>query len=345
MPIASLAQVEESTTKYLKVSPISNEHSAMTVETAANSTVKISIDGQVVFAQFVADANLFELEFSQFGFSRLAADSIVKVIATDASNRIEERQIVVTNRMPLNVILSKIYDSSTSFTGKTEPYAKVEYELGSRECGVTTADDKGRFYFKLNNEHRASSLWIHVTAVDGLKRENIKFSILGTTKPLLTIEEISNKTTVVKGTTPGERAIKVKLYIYGKEKYSTKSNAFANYSLKIARKKAGTKLRLTATDSSGNITVKNSVVVDRIAPKTPVVNKIDKKTKKVTGRAEKKATVYMYKAERFLGKTTVNATGKFSISLKRQQAGMKLTIYAKDRAKNKSKPLVITVKK
>lgn len=341
------AYAAESTAPDLVVSPISNQNSNMTIQTSPNVTTKIYIDEQMVYSQLVTDSNPFEIEFSLIGPSRLAAGSVVKVTSTNAENIMTEKQVIVTNRAELTVTLAKVYDWSTSITGKTEPYAKVSYELGSRDYDETTADSNGKFTFELNKETvaTASSIWIHVRATDGLEINNKSFSIIDTKKPEITFNKISNKTTTVKGTTPGDRDIKIKLYINGKEKYSTKSNASGNYSMKIAQQKAGTELKLTATDSTGNKTTKKITVADKIAPTTPTVNKVYKTSKKVTGKAEKKSTVYVYKGKKYLGKAKVNSKGKFTVKIAQQKAGSKLKVYAKDQAKNKSKSKMVTVKK
>lgn len=340
----STVYAEESEAPHLIISAITNQNSNMTFETSPHVDVKIYVDDVEIYARYITESNPYEIEFTEWGLSRLTAGSVVKVTATNADNVTTERQVVVTDRAPLTVTLSKIYDWSTSFTGKTEPFAKVEYELGSRGYGQVTANHNGEFAFQIDNKYADTTIRIKVTAVDGVVIENKVFNIIDTKKPKLTVNKISNKTTIIKGTTPGDRDINIKVYVNGKEKYSMKSNAFGNYSKKIAKQKAGTKLKITATDSAGNKTTKNSTVADKIAPKTPTVNKVYKTAKKVTGKAEKKSTVYVYKGKKYLGKTTANSKGKFTVKIAKQKAGSKLSVYAKDQAKNKSKTKKVTVK-
>ncbi|MGG3942759.1 Ig-like domain-containing protein [Peribacillus psychrosaccharolyticus] len=65
------------------------------------------------------------------------------------------------------------------------------------------------------------------------------------------------------------------------------------------------------------------------------VSKITSKTDKVTVTSEKGATIIIKKGKTEIGKTTVNKKGNYTVKIKPQKKGSKLTIIALDKAGNK----------
>ena len=87
----------------------------------------------------------------------------------------------------------------------------------------------------------------------------------------------------------------------------------------------------------------NFKVVDKIAPKPPVVNKVTTKSIKVTGSGEKYAQVTVYKGKTLIAKSAVNNRGKFALKINKQKKNTVLNVYLTDKSKNKSKPKSIKV--
>ena len=77
-------------------------------------------------------------------------------------------------------------------------------------------------------------------------------------------------------------------------------------------------------------------------PATLIVNKISDKTTTITGKTEAKATVEVKLGSKLLGKATTDSRGNYKVKIKAQKAGTKLTVIARDQAKN-AKTLAITV--
>ncbi|MFJ7829293.1 Ig-like domain-containing protein [Peribacillus sp. NPDC046944] len=84
---------------------------------------------------------------------------------------------------------------------------------------------------------------------------------------------------------------------------------------------------------------------DTTPPATPTVNKVTTKSTKVTGKAEKGATVYVYRGQTKLGQATASSSGTYSVKIPKQKKDTTLKIYAKDVAGNKGKIKTIKVKK
>lgn len=102
----------------------------------------------------------------------------------------------------------------------------------------------------------------------------------------------------------------------------------------------------TIKDKAGNIVSRKIVVknIDKIAPGKPSVNKLTSKSKSVDGKAEKNSTVYVYRGSSYLGKSSVNSNGTYSVKISKQKKKVTLTIFAKDKAGNKSKLTKVVIK-
>ena len=85
------------------------------------------------------------------------------------------------------------------------------------------------------------------------------------------------------------------------------------------------------------------VVVDVVAPRKPVVKKVDNNDKVVTGKAEAGSSVTVKNGTKVLGTAKAASTGAFSVKIAVQKAGAKLTVRAKDSAGNVSSSASVTV--
>jgi hypothetical protein len=65
---------------------------------------------------------------------------------------------------------------------------------------------------------------------------------------------------------------------------------------------------------------------------------------KITGKAEKGSTVYIYNGKKLLGKQTVTCKGTFTIKISFQKKGSVMKVYTRDKAGNNSKAVTIRVK-
>jgi hypothetical protein len=157
-----------------------------------------------------------------------------------------------------------------------------------------------------------------------------------------TVNPIWDKHTVITGKTTPNRTVYAK---NGSTRIgSVKSEANGEYSMTIAKQKAGSKITVYAKDPAGNTSTTRVVtVIDKTAPKAPTVNNITTKSKAVTGTAEKGATVHVYRGSTYLNKAIVDSKGNFNIAIPRQKAGRTISVYAVDKANNKSKTTSVKV--
>ncbi len=84
---------------------------------------------------------------------------------------------------------------------------------------------------------------------------------------------------------------------------------------------------------------------DTVAPKITKVDPVKKNATVVKGKTEAAAVVTVKAGKTNLGKATADKKGNFSVKIKAQKVGTKLSVTAKDKAGNVSKAVVVTVKK
>ncbi|PEC50640.1 hypothetical protein COJ46_07620 [Bacillus sp. AFS077874] len=163
----------------------------------------------------------------------------------------------------------------------------------------------------------------------------ITFTIDKTKPTTPTMNTVSDQSTTITGT--AEAGSTVKLYINSKLQKSTTAASNKSYKFTISKQKSGTTVSVTSTDKAGNVSATKSLkVLDKTPPALPVVNKVTSKSKTVTGSAEKYASVKIYRGSTLIGQSSVNSSGKFSVSIKVQKANTYLKVYVTDKSGNKS---------
>jgi len=102
--------------------------------------------------------------------------------------------------------------------------------------------------------------------------------------------------------------------------------------------KSGNYTLIVKDQANNTTTVK--FTVDKTIPAIATVNKVTSKTTKVTGKAEKYATVEIYRSTTRIGTAKVYSSGTFSVNIKAQKKSTVLKVYVKDKAGNVSKKAI-----
>jgi hypothetical protein len=84
-------------------------------------------------------------------------------------------------------------------------------------------------------------------------------------------------------------------------------------------------------------------VVDKTPPKKPTIYTVSNINTSVKGKAEAYSTVNVNRGSTTIGKGTALSNGTYSVTIPKQKAGTKLTVYARDRAGNLSSGATVTV--
>ncbi|MGG0663027.1 Ig-like domain-containing protein [Viridibacillus arvi] len=241
-------------------------------------------------------------------------------------------------------VVESIGDSATVVKGKATANATVYIYNNNNLLNKVKADTKGNFSLTIKKQAAGSNIIAISENAEGVRSNNASLVVKDITSPIAaTANIVSDQTTSVKG--KAEAGSKVTIYNGSKLLASTTASTKGTYSLTIKKQKANSTLKIYVTDAAKNKSKAYTLkVVDKTAPKAPSVKKVTKSTTKVTGTAEKGAKVYVLKGKTSIGKGTVNSKGQFTVKIKNQKANTKLTVYAKDKAGNKSNATKVTVK-
>ncbi|MFD4707965.1 S8 family serine peptidase [Gottfriedia sp. NPDC058432] len=121
---------------------------------------------------------------------------------------------------------------------------------------------------------------------------------------------------------------------------SGKTNEAGDFTLPIAKQKAGTVLVITASNEDGKVSSGTTItVVDITAPDAPIVNTVTKKDQTITGKTEANATV-MIKINNVVSEVKADKNGYFSLEIPHNAngtfTGTVIYVTAKDAAGNVS---------
>ncbi|MBD8004273.1 Ig-like domain-containing protein [Bacillus norwichensis] len=247
---------------------------------------------------------------------------------------------------PAKPVVQKVSDRDTVVKGSAEAEATVYVKAGTANLGKAVSDSQKSFSVTIKKQKAGTKLEVYAVDKAGNKSDAATVTVIDKTPPAMpTVSKVSNRDLKVTG--KAEAGSKVTVKAGGKVIGSATADKAGKYVVTLkAKRKAGTALYVKATDKAGNASKERKViVVDKIPPKVPEVNKVTNKTTTVKGKAEKGATVYVKSGKKELGTAVVNSKGNFSVKIKKQKAGTVLNIYAKDKAGNTGKAAKVTVKK
>lgn len=121
---------------------------------------------------------------------------------------------------------------------------------------------------------------------------------------------------------------------------SGKANEAGDFTLPIAKQKAGTVLVITASNEDGKVSSGTTItVIDITAPDAPIVNKVTKKDQTLTGKTEANAMVTI-KIKNEVSEVQADKNGYFSLAIPHRDygefTGTVISVTAKDAAGNVS---------
>lgn len=237
---------------------------------------------------------------------------------------------------PLTIGL--VSDKTTVLSGKTSPNLQVTLKVSGKEY-KKSADSKGNFYFSIPKQKVGSKIEAFVSNSYGTKKVTV--TVVDKTAPgLPKVNSIADNHTIIKGKTEPYASVYAK--VGTKQIGYGKANIRGEFTIKIPKQKAGVSISVFAKDKAGNIgPAKVLKVLDKTAPSSPKITKV---FPKITGKAEKGSTVYIYNGKKLLGKQTVTSKGTFSIKIASQKKGSIMRVYTRDKAGNNSKAVTIRVK-
>jgi len=239
-------------------------------------------------------------------------------------------------------IVDEVGDSDISVHGKADKDTAIVITSNGSILGTGYSDKDGYFTISIPRQAAGTNLVIYAEQ-NGIKSEETTVTVIDKTAPAAPkVNEVSDLDTSVTGTAEANAKITVKKGSTVLRSETVKVDG--TFTVTIPKQKAGTNLILYVEDKAGNKSSENNVtVVDKTAPSAPKVNSISDKDTNISGTTEVNATVTVKSGSKILGTTTTDKSGKFKIKIAKQKAGTTLSVYAEDKAKNRSKAVSVKV--
>ncbi|PFH87760.1 Ig-like domain-containing protein [Bacillus sp. AFS088145] len=326
---------------------IGDNDAVLTGKTEPNATITVKISDKVI-ASGKADSN----GTYQIQIGKQKAGTILSVSVSDkAGNESATSKTTVLDRTAPNVpVINTIGDNGAVLTGKAEANATVSVKIGNNVIGSGKADSNGSYKIQVG-KLRAGTI-LSVTAKDQAGNESgaSKTTVLDRTAPTAPIfNAIDDNDVVLTGKAEVNATITVKngTKVIGSGKVDSKGT----YRITVSKQKAGSVLYVTAKDAAGNESgASKTTVLDRTAPNKPVITSVSVSSKtgiQLNGKAEANSTIVISIGTKVVANVKVSSNGTFAAKLPKQRAGkLTITLYAVDKAGNKSDKLVrqVTVK-
>ncbi|MEH7073884.1 Ig-like domain-containing protein [Neobacillus drentensis] len=286
----------------------------------------------------------------KISFIRNASDSIVihrffklRMYEVEMAKFSNGSTIFLDLPFPIAPKVNSVADTSTFVQGTAIPNSTVSIKLRGVEIGVGNTDSKGAFKVKIPKQKGGTTL--SVTVINKARFESkVSTAIVKDTTPPSSprVNTVTDQSTAVTGKAEVNSLISIKAN--GEEIGAGKTNSSGSFSIKIPKLLAGSKLSITSKDTALNESKPAIITVQDItAPSIPTAEQVTDESIVVNGHAEINSSISIKVNEKEIGAGKTNASGSFSITIPKQQAGTKLSITATDGAGHESEPIIITV--
>ncbi|MGN2271974.1 Ig-like domain-containing protein [Priestia megaterium] len=321
------------------VNALGDNQTSLTGVTEPNASVIAKVENEVIGTGLADEAGKFAITIA-----KQSADTKVSVTSKDAAeNESTATVVTVTDQTPPSVpIVNEVSDQDTTVTGVTEANAAVTVKAGDATFSAV-ADGNGTFTVSIPVQIGGTTIAVSAKDKAGNESQAPSFAVKSTLKAPLApkVNEVSDQDTMIKGTAEANATVIVK---NGSLQLAAgNADAKGNYSISIAKQKAGSTLSVTAQNAGGTSSATAVTVQDKTAPAAPKVNAVSDQDTKVTGTAESNSTVTVKVGTTTVGTAKAGANGAFSVSISLQKANTKLSVQAKDAAGNNSSASTVTV--
>ncbi|MGE8204610.1 Ig-like domain-containing protein [Heyndrickxia sp. NPDC080065] len=240
-------------------------------------------------------------------------------------------------------VVHSVSDKDITVTGTAEKGSTIEVYAKDVKLGSGVTAEDGTFSISISKQKAGTKLTVTAKNATGVSKATEVVVLDKTAPEAPKVNAVSDKDTKVTGTAEAGSTVTV---FAGKTTLgSGTADKDGKFSITIKKQKAGTALTVTATDKAGNTSNATKVVVlDKTPPAAPSVNSVTSSTTKVTGKAEAGSKVVIKAGNKQIGYGSANKDGKFSISIKAQNAKTTLSVTATDKAGNVSKEKSVQVK-
>ncbi|WP_226643053.1 Ig-like domain-containing protein, partial [Mesobacillus subterraneus] len=323
------------------VNEVTNQATFVSGKAEPLSKIQIKVENEIIGSGTTAPDGTFSV-----GIAKQNGGTVLKVTATDASgNTSTVKEVIVKDvTAPSTPEVNEVTDQSTAVTGKAEAGSKIDVKVGTQTIGSGTTDSTGNFSVGIAKQKAGTILKVTATDASGNTSTVKEITVKDITPPSTpVVNEVTDQSTAVSGT--AEVGSKIDVKVGTQTIGSGATDVTGNFSVGISKQKAGTILKVTAADASGNAsTVKEITVKDITPPSTPVVNEVTDQSTAVSGTAEAGSKIDVKVGTQTIGSGTTDSAGNFSVGIAKRSAGTVLKVTATDASGNTSTVKEITVK-
>ncbi|MCL6586222.1 MAG: C39 family peptidase [Anoxybacillus sp.] len=253
----------------------------------------------------------------------------------------EETQIVSVTYQPITKI-NRVDDKQKILSGTGFPNTLVSAYINEKALMLKKYDNTtGQFEFYPSNELKNGALIKIVSNGNGVKSISYAQVTAAPSPNKPVVNAISNKDVYITGTAEINSTVFVQT---NGVTYTQKLVNTNQFKIRLSKTlKEGTSVKVYVKDLVGRISsTVTLVVLDKIPPKTPTVNKISDKTFVISGKTDSGATVYIKRNSKQIAIIKADGNGIYSYRVPLQTRGTVFEIYAIDQASNTS-PVVKAV--
>lgn len=271
-----------------------------------------------------------------FYISKQSVGTLIKVVSKVEGLLDQSKETTVKTKVMPKLIVQPIDDQSTTISGQTENNAKVEIFKNNILQQIIYADSKGNFSFVIAKQS-IGTVFKLVTTDSNLDSTTVT-SVVQKKVVLLIVEEVTEQTTTIFGKT--EAYATVTLSINNQLIRTMVADVNGNFNFTINKQLKDTRIKIVARDNYNNETIKDFLVVDRLAPEL-TVQPIYNVSSSIKGTTEPNSQIEILKNNQLIASGKADAKGQFSIKVGLQRIGEVVVVTAQDSSKNKTMKSVI----
>ncbi|MFE4351657.1 Ig-like domain-containing protein [Peribacillus butanolivorans] len=237
--------------------------------------------------------------------------------------------------------VNEVTDKTTNVTGIAEAGSTLSVKAGTKGIGTTKASTAGTYTVSIPKQKAGTKVTVTATDDAGNTSAAKEITVKDVTAPSTpTVNAVYDNAMVI----AGKAETNANVYaMVGNKKIGEARAKNGDYSIKIAKQKAGTSILVYAIDAAGNKSSSKSVkVIDKTAPSITSVNTVYDYSISIAGKAETNANVYAVVGTKTIGEAT-SKSGSYTMKISKQKAGTSIVIYAKDASGNKSSSRAVKV--
>jgi hypothetical protein len=256
-PSTTVTVVDVTAPKAPVVNRVTDNDTFVKGKAEAGSTVIVKVGSTIIGTGKTNSLGNFSLAI----LKRKAGTKISVAVKDNAGNSSPSITVTVVDvTAPKVPVVNKVKEIDTFVKGKAEPGSTVFVKVGSSTIGTGKTNSLGNFSVTIKKRKAGTKISVVVKDNAGNSSKTTSLTVLDVIAPKTPkVNTIRSTHKVVKGTAePGSTVyVKIGTKIIGKGK----TNSSGNFTVKITKRKKGTKISVVVKDSAGHFSPTKKVTV------------------------------------------------------------------------------------